>query len=102
MPRRKDLRVISGGKSGGTDTPCGPHPTEDHDRLLQKVEHYRNLAAGKPGKDVSVLIGDLVDAIMALDRMEQSDDAAAGRRGLEYRRLIAELEIEIASTLEAP
>lgn len=102
MPKRKDLRVIPGGKPGNTTAPCGPHFTENCARLLQRADHYRSLAADKPGKEVPNLVGDMVDAIRALSRLEQSGDTAAQRRALEYRRLIAELEIEIVSLLEAP
>ena len=102
MPERKDLRVIPGGKSGGTVPPCGPHLPENCERLLQKAEHYRRLAANRPGRDVANLISDMVDAVRALALLEKSDDTAAQRRALEYRRLIAELEIEIVSVLEAP
>jgi len=101
MPKRKDLRVIPGGKSGNTNSPCGPDFPENCDRLLQKAEHYRSLAAGKPSKEIANLIGDMVDAVRALSRLEQLADTAAQRRALEYRRLIAELEIEIVSVLEA-
>jgi hypothetical protein len=102
MPKRKNLRVIPGGKSDGTKPPCGPALAENCHRLLQKADHYRSLAGSKPGKDVSNLIGDMVDAVRALGRLELSDDTASQRRALEYRRLIAELEIEILSALEAP
>jgi hypothetical protein len=101
MPKRKDLRVIPGGKPGGTSIPCGPHLPENCDRLLLKTEHYRSLAADKPGKEVVNLIGDMVDAVRALSLLEQSDGTAEQRRALEYRRLIADLEIEIVAALEA-
>lgn len=102
MPKRKDLRVIPGGKSGDTSAPCGPHLIEDCDRLLQRAERYRTLAADKSDKGILNLIRDMVDAVRALSLLDQFDGTAAQRQALEYRRLIAELEIEIVAALEVP
>lgn len=102
MPKRTDLHVISGGKSGDREASSHPSAADDCARLLQKADHYRDLAASKPSKEVTNLISDLADAIRALCLLEQSNEVAAQQRALEYRRLVAELEIEIVSTLNAP
>ena len=100
MTKRNDLHVIQGGKSGATDTPCELHASGGCDQLREKALQYRNLAASKSDHELSSLIGDMVDAINALEFLEQSAEEQAKRRSIEYRRLIAELEIEIVAALE--
>ena len=100
MTKRNDLQVIQGGKSGTAETPCEPHLSEGCNRLREKALHYRDLAAGKPDPELSSLVGDMIDAINALELLEQSAETEGRRRAIEYRCLIAELEIEIVAALE--
>lgn len=100
MPKRKDLRVIPGGKSGGSETPCQPQALDNTQELLSRARRYRDLLAASPAPETSHLISDMVDAIRALILLEKSDAVNAPRQAIEYRRLIAELEIEIVSAFE--
>ena len=100
MPMRDGLQIIQGGKSASSETPSENTLSGSCDRLRQKVQHYRNLALGKSHSELSNLIGDMTDAIKALELLEQSPEAEGRRRAIEYRLLIAELEIEIVAALE--
>jgi len=102
MRKRKGLRVIPGGKSGEEGAPRGPQLPLGSDQLLQKADRYRKLLGDRADSEVSGLVGDMVDAITALRRLEASPAVEARQRALEYRRLIAELEIEIVTALQRP
>lgn len=100
MPKRVDLHLIPGGRSEGSDEPAGSPISNCCDQLLQKAQRYRDLAVRRSDTDLEGLVGDMTDAIKALALLEQSTTEVEGRRAIEYRRLIAELEIEIVSALE--
>ena len=104
MPERKglhsDLRVVSGGKSTDGDTPDSPALPGGVEKLVDRAGHYRCLLADHPDQEVLALVTDMVDAIEALGRLEQSTGKDAQQRAVEYRRLIAELEIEIVAALQ--
>ena len=100
MAKRKELYLIPGGKFGGTDVPSDPPLSESCDQLLRKAHHYRNRAIGKCHNELSSLIDDMIDGIKALEVMELSAEAESRPRAIEYRCLIAELEIEIVAALE--
>jgi len=100
MPKRKDLRVIPGGKSDGSPPPPLPQPPESFEVLMARVDHYRGLTDARSNSEISNLIDDMKDAIEALALLEKSPAISAPKRMIEYRRLIADLEIEIVSALE--
>lgn len=94
MPERKDLHVIPGGKSRNEGTDAGD-VSIDVDKLGARVDHYRRQLSNYANEDISTLVGDMADAIEALKRLEESAAPGAQSRAIEYRRLIADLEIEI-------
>jgi|GEM_PF-4410338 len=99
MPKRKDLRLIPGGKADGALPTWSLGPSESSELLLARADRYRALAATSSNGEIPNLIDDLIDAIKALALLEKSDAASAPHQVLEYRRLIADLEIEIVTAL---
>jgi len=67
---------------------------------MARVDHYRGLTDARSNSEISNLIDDMKDAIEALALLEKSPAISAPKRMIEYRRLIADLEIEIVSALE--
>jgi len=102
MPKRKDLHVIPGGKSGSDGADDAEVETTAVSKLLERADNYRNLLSLQPDEEISSLVTDMTDAIEALRLLENSTAPDSERRALEYRGLIAELEIEIVAALEAP
>jgi hypothetical protein len=69
-------------------------------QLLERVDHYRKiLPDGRDGLLLN-LVNDMADAVKALRLLEESAEPAAQKRAVEYRALIAELEIEIVAALQ--
>lgn len=102
MPKRKDFRVIHGGRPGD-QAPPGDRPVPAAiAQLLERVNEYRSLLAHSPRDDTASLVDDMEDAINALLRLEQSTQPEARHRADEYRRLIADIDAEIISALPAP
>jgi len=99
MPNRKDLHVIPGGKSSGAETDAGDAAIAI-DKLRARADQYRGQLSNHPDDEISTLLGDMADAIEALKRLEESAAPEAQRRAVEYRRLIADLEIEIVAALQ--
>jgi len=99
MPNRKDLHVIPGGKSSDEETNAGDSAI-DVDKLRARADRYRSQLSNHPNDEVSTLVGDMADAIEALKRLEESTAPESQGRAVEYRRLIADLEIEIVAALQ--
>jgi len=100
MPKQKDFRVIPGGKP--SDAAAADPTSLDTRRLLDRARRYRILLSKRPSEETESLVSDLEDAIDAFRRLQQSSEAGAEPRAAEYRRLIAELDAEIAAALQAP
>jgi hypothetical protein len=96
MPKRKDLHVIPGGKSSNEGADAGDSAITI-DKLGARVDHYRSQLSNHSDEEISTLVGDMADAIEALKRLEGSTAPEAQSRAIEYRRLIADLEIEIVA-----
>lgn len=97
MPNRKDFRVVPGGLAGRAKREDLP-PEQEISELLGRVAKYRGALAAGPGSEIDSLICDMEDAIAALQRLERSAKPEAADRAAEYRRLIAELDAEIAAS----
>ncbi|HEY9569294.1 MAG TPA: hypothetical protein VIR38_14465 [Thalassobaculum sp.] len=99
MPKRKDFRVIPGGKSSDA-APADP-TSLDARQFIDRARLYRRLLSERPDDDTESLVSDLEDAIGAYCGLRQSSEAGARPRAAEYRRLVIELDAEIVAALQA-
>lgn len=95
MPKPKDFRVIPGGKL--SETPAADPASWEVPRLLDRIRRYRELLPDPPSDEARSLLSDFEDAVEALRRLELAAGAGSQARVAEYRRLIAELDTEIAA-----
>src|SRR3546814_2642170 len=98
MPKRKDFRVIPGGKSSDA-APADP-TSLDARQFIDRARLYRRLLSERPDDDTESLVSDLEDAIGAYCGLRQSSEAGARPRAAEYRRLVIELDAEIVRSEE--
>lgn len=97
---RNDFRVIRGGKTDNAEPPAHQHEPADVAQLRHKADNYRCLLSCSPSDEISGLVDDMEEAISALRHLENSRHPAAPCRAAEYRRLIAEIDGEIAAVLK--
>src|SRR3546814_3577755 len=77
MPKRKDFRVIPGGKSSDA-APADP-TSLDARQFIDRARLYRRLLSERPDDDTESLVSDLEDAIGAYCGLRQSSEAGARR-----------------------